>query len=442
MPTLNAPLTGQALYQKARTLIPGASQLLGKRAEMYLPELWPAYYSKAKGCEIWDLEGKKYLDFTMVGIGTSVLGYADPDVERAVIAAVQSGNMTTLNCPEDVELAELLCELHPWADMATYARTGGEMMAKAIRIARAATGRDKIAFCGYHGWHDWYLAVNLSGSDKLNGHLLPGLEPRGVPAALANTLLPFAFNDVAELERIVSEHGDSLAAICMEPVRSSKPTHEFLNTVRTLSKKSGAVLIFDEITAGFRLATGGVHLTLGVQPDMAVFAKTMSNGFPMAAVIGRREVMDATQSTFISSAYWTERIGPSAALASIRRHKAIDAPKTLDAIGARVQEGWKGAAERQGLRISVSGITPLSAFSLEHEDSAALMTLFIQEMLDKGYLASDRFYPTVCHEPHVVEAYLRDVEDTFSVLKQAIQANDVRQRLRGPVKHTGFKRLA
>src|SRR5579864_12066 len=208
--------TGQRLYARAKTMLVGGAQLLGKRAEMYLPDLWPSYYARASGCEVWDLDGRRYLDFTMVGIGTSVLGYADPDVERAAIAAVQAAPMNTLNAPEEVALAELLLELHPWAEMVGYARTGGEIMAKAIRIARAATGRDEVAICGYHGWHDWYLSVNLTG-DGLTQHLLPGLEPAGVPKGLARTAHPFAYGDLEALRRIVAERGDRLAAIVMEP---------------------------------------------------------------------------------------------------------------------------------------------------------------------------------------------------------------------------------
>src|SRR5215469_2109551 len=182
--------TGQRLYARAKQILPGGAQLLGKRAEMYLPDLWPAYYARAAGCEVWDLDGRRYLDFTMVGIGTSVLGYADPDVEQAAVTAVKAAPMNTLNAPEEVALAELLLGQHPWADMVGYARTGGEIMAKAIRIARAATGREEVAICGYHGWHDLYLSVNLTG-DGLTPHLLPGLTPSGVPKALAHTAHPF-----------------------------------------------------------------------------------------------------------------------------------------------------------------------------------------------------------------------------------------------------------
>jgi glutamate-1-semialdehyde 2,1-aminomutase len=431
---------GQRLYARAKAILPGGAQLLGKRAEMYLPELWPAYYSRASGCEVWDLEERRYLDFTMVGIGTSVLGYADPDVERAVMAAVRASPMSTLNAPEEVALAEQLLDLHPWADMVGYARTGGEIMAKAIRIARAATGRDEIAFSGYHGWHDWYLSVNLAG-EGLAGHLLPGLAPNGVPRGLAGTTHPFAYGNLEALRRIADERGERLAAIVLEPVRESGPPPGFLEGVRAIARRTGAVLIFDEITSGFRVVTGGAHLTLGVQPDMATFAKAMSNGFAMAAVVGRREVMEAVGKTFISSAFFTERVGPAAALATVEKHRRIDAGPTLVAIGRRVQEGWRRAADRARLPLVVSGIPPLASFSFKDADAPALTTLFIQELLAGGFLASDRFYPTVRHEEAHVAAYLEAVDRAFATIGDARAQGDVHERLAGPVKHTGFARL-
>ena len=433
---------GQQLYRKARQLVPGATQLFGKRAELYLPEHWPAYYSRAKGCRIWDIDNNEYLDFTMCGIGTSVLGYADPDVEQAVIAALQSGNMTTLNCPEEIELAELLCELHPWAEKVRYARTGGEIMAVAVRIARAATGRDKIALSGYHGWHDWYLAVNLGSADALSGHLLPGLEPRGVPGSLRGTVLTFSYNKLEELEKIVQERGNELAAIVMEPMRNDGPAPGFLEGVRALAKKAGAVLIFDEITSGWRMGTCGMHRIYGVDPDMATFAKAMSNGFPMAAVIGRGEIMDYAQRTFISSSYWTEKSGPAAALATLKKHRRINAGKFLTTRGETVQKGWRQAAESAGLKIKISGIPPLTAFSFLHDDPLALQTYFIQEMLSRGFLASDRFYPACTHGDVETGLYLDAVVEVFALIADAMKSGGVRQRLKGPVKHAAFTRLS
>jgi glutamate-1-semialdehyde 2,1-aminomutase len=428
---------GQALYRRAREIIPGGAQLLGKRSEMYLPELWPAYYSRANGAEIWDLDGRRYLDFTMVGIGTSVLGYGDPDVEAAVIRAVRNGTMTTLNTPEEVELAELLLELHPWGDMVTYARTGGEMMTKAVRVARAATGRTKVAFSGYHGWHDWYLAANLP-EDVLSSHLLPSLEPAGVPQGLMGSALPFSYNDIESLENLAAENDGELAAIVMEPIRYDGPKDGFLIKVRAIADRIGAVLIFDEITSGFRMNTGGAHLLMGVEPDVVTFAKTISNGVPMAAMLGRRSVMEAVQKTFMSSSYWTERVGPAAAVATIRKHRRIDAGTILRGIGLRVQAGWIAAAEMAGLSIAVRGPPALSAFGFAHDDAPALTTLFIQDMLDDGFLASDRFYPTVRHTPEMVEGYLSSVFRSFQHIARELKQGTVRQCLRGPVKHVGF----
>src|SRR6202790_2947013 len=220
--------TGQTLYRRARKVMPGGTQLLSKRPEMFLPGQWPTYFKSAKGAEVVDLDGKTYLDMSYCGIGATVLGYADPDVNAAVKTAIDMGSMSTLNCPEEVELAELLIELHPWADMARFGRAGGEAMAIAVRIARAATGRDMVAFCGYHGWHDWYLSANLGETTALDGHLLPGLDTKGVPRGLAGLMHPFNFNKLDEVEAIVAAHGDRLAAIVMEPVRSSEPAPGFL----------------------------------------------------------------------------------------------------------------------------------------------------------------------------------------------------------------------
>ncbi|MFH1798395.1 MAG: aminotransferase class III-fold pyridoxal phosphate-dependent enzyme, partial [Candidatus Omnitrophota bacterium] len=297
--------SGVALWNKAKTLIPGGNQLLSKRAEMFLPGQWPAYYKKAKGCEIWDLDDNHYYDLSIMGIGSCVLGYADDDVNRAVKTAIDDGSMATLNCYEEVALAEKLIELHPWAGMVRYARTGGEACAVAVRIARAHSGKEKIAFCGYHGWHDWYLSSNLSSADNLNSQLLPGLNPAGVPKGLINSALPFRYGDVEAFKKIVNETKGNLGVIIMEVERHEKVNIAFLNMIKETAKDIGAVLIFDEVSSGFRARVGGLHMLHGVTPDMMVLGKAMGNGFPISAVIGKRAIMQAAQDTFISSTYWT-----------------------------------------------------------------------------------------------------------------------------------------
>jgi glutamate-1-semialdehyde 2,1-aminomutase len=435
--------SGQQLYQRARRRIPGGAQLLGKRPEQYLPGGWPAYYSRAQGCTTWDLDGRAYLDFTSNGIGTCLLGYADPAVNAAVTDCIARGSMCTLNSPAEAELADRLCAIHPWAEKVRFARTGGEAMAIAVRLARAFTRRGVVAFCGYHGWSDWYLAANLGESDALSGHLLPGLNPDGVPRALRETSLPFRFNQIGELEQIVAKHGSSLAAIVMEPMRHEPPRDGFLEKVRALADKTGAVLIFDEITAGWRTNFGGIHLTLGVAPDVAVFAKALSNGFPMSAIIGKDSVMDTAQQTFVSSTYWTEAIGPTAALATLQRMEEVNVSRHIFEIGSLVRAGWSGAAGRHGLPAKVGGIPALCVLSFDAgENSRALMTLFTQEMLARGFLAAGAFYPTYAHTRDLVAQYLSAVDEVFGFLRQNLDRGSVVSALRGPVAQSGFARLS
>ncbi len=437
-----ANATGARLYRHARTRIPGGTQLLSKRPEMFLPELWPAYYSRARGCECWDLDGRRFLDMTTGAIGACLLGFADPDVDAAVKACIDRGTMCTLNPPVEVELADLLCEIHPWAEMVRFTRTGGESMAVAVRIARAYTGRDRILVCGYHGWHDWYLAANLSDDRALDGHLLPGLQPTGVPRALLRTAMPFHFNKAEELEALAATHGTEIAAIVMEPVRFDLPAPGFLERVRTTADHVGAVLIFDEITAGWRHHFGGAHRFLGVSPDVAVFAKSMSNGYPMGAVIGRRNVMQAAQQSFISSTYWTEAIGPTAALATIRKMQAVDLAAHTRRIGQQVQEGWRYLGEKHGLGVKVEGLPALTHFSIDCGDRfQALRTLLTQYMLDRGFLATNTFYATLGQDDGIVAQYLSALDEVFGLLRQALDADDIEKRLKGPVAHSGFRRL-
>jgi glutamate-1-semialdehyde 2,1-aminomutase len=431
-----------SLQKQGRERIPGLSQLLSKRPDMFAPGVWPGYFERAQGVYVWDLDGNRYTDMSIAGIGANVLGYADPDVNAAVKDAVDRGSSCSLNCPEEVELADLLCELHPWAEKVRYARTGGEAMTVAVRIARAYTGRDRIAFCGYHGWHDWYLAANLGDEDGLGAHCLPGLEPRGVPKGLAGTALPFRYNHLDELEAIVGRYRNEVAAVVMEPIRGEDPAPGFLEGVRALANEMGAVLVIDEISAGFRLNTGGAHLVLGLEPDMAVFSKAMGNGHPIAAIIGRANVMDAAQTTFISSTYWTDRIGPVAALATIRKHRATEAWRHLGHLGRQVKDGWVRSAEKHGLAIEVGGLDPMGHFAFKSEKAAHLKAYFIQLMLDKGFLASNLFYCMLAHQQGHVTEFLLAVDEAFCEMARAIQAGDLEKKMRGGPATAGFKRLA
>ena len=431
--------TGQKLWKRAKQVIPGGNMLLSKRAEMFLPEQWPAYFSKAKGCKVWDLDGNEYTDMFIMGIGTNILGYGHQEVDDAVRKTIDAGNMSTFNCPEEVYLAEKLIELHPWAHMARLARSGGEANAVAIRIARAATGKDNVAICGYHGWHDWYLSANLGDDKNLAGHLLPGLAPNGVPQNLRGTVFPFNYNNYSELEALVNAH--DIGVIKMEVVRNMGPEDNFLHKVRKLATARGIVLIFDECTSGFRETFGGLHKKYGVEPDMAMFGKALGNGYGITATIGKRAVMEAAQTTFISSTFWTERIGPTAALKTLEVMERVKSWNTITQTGLNIRQGWQKLADRLGLKIDHWGLAALTGFTFQSPNALAYKTLITQEMLVKGYLAGNSVYVCTEHTPEVVNGFFEALDPVFGLIKECEEGRDVMSLLKGPVCHGGFKRL-
>jgi len=429
---------GQKLYSKAKQIVAGGNMLLSKRPEMFLPEQWPSYFSKSKGCEVWDLDGKKYID-TLMMPGTNSLGYNYEEIDEAVKETINSGNMSTLNAPEEVELTERLVELHPWADMARFARSGGEANSVAIRLARAASGKDNVAFCGYHGWHDWYLASNLSDSKGLDGHLLPGLDPHGVPKNLKDSVHPFEYNNLDKLEEIVKTK--NIGVIKMEVYRNKEPENNFLHRVRKLANEHNIVLVFDECTSGFRKNFGGLHKLYDVEPDVAMFGKALGNGYAVTAVLGKREVMQAAEKSFISSTFWTERIGSSAALATL---KAMDKEKSWEKItstGESINKEWIKLSQEYELPITISGLAALTTFTFKSKNALAYKTLITQEMLKKGYLAATAVYVCTAHTPEIIKTYLENLKPLFQTIKECEEGRDVMKLLEGPIAHSGFKRL-
>ena len=431
--------TGQKLWKRARKVIPGGNMLLSKRAEMFLPEKWPAYFSKTMGCKVWDLDGNEFTDMSIMGIGTNILGYGHTEVDEAVRKVVDQGNMSTFNCPEEVYLAEKLVELHPWADMVRFARSGGEANAIAIRIARAASGKDKVAICGYHGWHDWYLAANLGDDNSLAGHLLPGLEPRGVPRSLRDTTLAFNYNDLDSLKQLLLEH--DIGVIKMEVLRSVEPEAGFLESVRKLATEKNIILIFDECTSGFRETFGGLHKKYGVEPDMAIFGKAMGNGYAITAAIGRREIMEAAQSTFISSTFWTERIGPAAGLKTLEIMEREKSWVHITEVGSQISIRWKELAQKYDLPLEISGLPALVNFSIPVDNWLKYKTLITQEMLKKGFLAGNSVYVCTEHTDAIIDEYFEQLEPIFATISECEDGRNINDLLDGPVCHAGFKRL-
>ncbi len=429
----------EALWKKAQKVVHGSVPLLSKKPTRFLREGWPAYFKKAKGIQVTDLDGNTYLDFSMMGVGPNLLGYADGDVNAAVKKIVDAGNQSTLNSPEEVELAEELLRLHPWAGQVRYARAGGEMAAVAIRVARAHTGKDTVAICGYSGWHDWYLAANLAKDKNLDGHLMPGLQPVGVPRGLHGTVLTFNYNHIEELEKIVAEH--EIGTIAMEPMRHHEPENGFLQKVREIADRIGAVLIFDEISSGFRLGFPGAHTRLGVTPDIVVYSKAMANGYPMAALVGKTEIMKEAEASFISSTFHSERLGPAAALATIKKMRKVKITPYVDTMGWKIGKIWQRVGKKYNLPIIVEGPGALINFTFDHPDATALKALYTQEMLKEGYLASAVIYVSYAHKEAHLKSFEKAVDRVFKFLTERIDQKDVSRHLKGGLPESGFKRL-
>ena len=430
---------GQKLWKKAKKIIPGGNMLFSKRSELLLPEEWISYYSKTKGAYIWDLDNKKYLDMLFF-VGTCTLGYNHNQINQHVKKIVNKGVISSLNCPEEVELAEKLIELHPWAEMARFCRSGGEANSVAIRIARAASGNDKVAICGYHGWHDWYLSANLK-KNKLNNHIIPGLPIKGVPKSLKNTVFPFEYNNFSQLEKIVKQH--KIGTIKMEVARSTQPKNDFLKKVRNLANKYKIILIFDECTSGFRQTYGGMHKLYNVTPDMAMFGKALGNGYAITSVIGKKEIMNCAQDSFISSTFWTERIGPAAALKTLEVMKEIRSWEILPKIGEEISSSWKKIFDDLGLNCNVFGTPAMPSFSFEGKNSQKYKTIFTDLMLKRNILASNVVFTSIVHQNRkILNNYLDNFYDVMKIISKIDNKKiKIERYLKTPVCHSLFSRL-
>ena len=432
--------SGEKLWRRAKRVIPGGNMLLSKRPEMFLSNGWPSYFSKSKGCKIWDLDGNEYIDMSIMGIGTNVLGYGNNNVDNAVRKVIENGNMSTPNCPEEVALAEKLVELHPWSDMVRFARSGGEANAIAVRIARAFSKKDKVAICGYHGWHDWYLATNLKDNLGLKDHLLPGLEPNGVPKGLEGTVIPFKYNDLDEIKNIVNNN--EIGVIKMEVERSIPPNNGFLERIRKLCDENQIILIFDECTSGFRENFGGLHLKYNVEPDMAMFGKALGNGYAITAVIGKKEIMEEAQNTFISSTFWTERIGPTAALKTLEIMEDIKSWDQITKKGLYYKNKLQELASKYNLKLNITGLPALTTYTFESRNSLKYKTYITQEMLKENFLASNAFYASTCHSKEILDMFFQNLDTIFFKIKKCEEEDlKIDELLDFECCHSGFKRL-
>ena len=431
---------GQKLWKRANTIILGGNSLLSKNPNLFLPNKWPTYFSKSKGCKVWDLENSCYTDMSLMGVGTNILGYCNNEVDNVVRNVVKKGNLTSLNCPEEVFLAEKLLSIHPWAEKVKFARTGGEANAMAVRIARAASGKENVAFCGYHGWHDWYLAANLKNKKNLDGHLIPGLDPLGVPSSLSNTAFGFEYNNYKQLKELVDKK--NIGIIKMEVSRTTMPNINFLKKVRKLATKKNIVLIFDECTSAFRSCFGGLHKLAKVDPDMAIFGKALGNGYAITAIIGKKYVMDSAQKSFMSSTFWTERIGPSAAIKTLEIMEREKTWETISNLGKKVTSIWEKLSKRHNLKINISGLPSLTKFSFKSKNSQAYKTFITQEMLKHKFLAATGVYLSISHNEKIFKTYSNHLDEIFYKISECEKGNtNISNILKYPIAHIPFKRL-
>ena len=430
------------VYERAKAVIPGITQLISRRPTRAALGSSPIYAERAKGCRIWDIDGNEYVDWTSA-VGPIILGYADDVVDNAVKEQIDKGSIYSNVHETGVELAEELVRIVPSAEMVRFAKGGGEGCTIAVRIARGFTGRDKVLFCGYHGWHDWYQAANI-GSEKLATHLFNGIEPIGVPQALEGTSIPFEQDNLDMLEDLLKQHAGEVACIIMEPMRSELPPEGYLQAVRDLATRHQVVLIFDEVSCGFRIALGGVQEYVGVTPDMSVFAKAISNGYPMSAVVGKREVMEPAAQMFISSAYWDDNIGQVAALTTLRELQRRDAVAHFARIGAAFKERINQVVQDVGVDAECVGHAahPGIRFHLDDAEMAKkVATLFVQENAKRGLILSMGFFFNMAHDDAALDYTESKVRETLGIIKEGLDGSRLDELLEGELQEDSFRRL-
>ena len=400
---------GINLYKYAKTLIPGGTTLFSKRSELYLPNKWPAYFKKTNKINVWDLNGNKYLDM-FCAVGTSILGYGNERVNKSVLKNIENGNMSTLNCPEEVSLAKTIIKHHSWSSMAKFTRGGGEANALAIRIARSFTKKKNIAFCGYHGWHDWYLSANINSKNNLDQHLMSGLNYDGIPQNLKNTSFPFPYNNFEYLLKLVKKR--NIGIIKMEVMRNIEPQNNYLKKIRKLCNEKKIILIFDECTSGYRENMGGIHLKFKVNPEIAIFGKALGSGYAINAIIGKRKIMKKAENTFISSTFWGERIGYSAALSTIKEFKRLNVFKKIDNNGKLIKSIWLNLSKKHNIKIKIKGSNAIPSFEFV-KNHTKRKTFLTQEMLKNKILATNMIYITIFHNKDNIKKYINILDKIF-----------------------------
>ena len=419
-----------ALKARAERRIPSGTQTFSKGPTQFVQGVAPVFLARGQGSHVWDVDGHEYIDYVMA-LGPVLLGYVHPAVTRAVQRQLRQGTVFSLPHPLEVEVAELLCDTIPCAEMVRFGKNGSDATAAAVRVSRAYTGRDLIACCGYHGWHDWSIGATTRRA--------------GVPEAVRGLTVPFQYNDLESLRRIFAEHPRQVAAVILEPVGVEPPQGEFLQQVRELARREGAVLIFDEVITGFRLALGGAQDYFGVTPDLACFGKGMANGFPLSAVVGRREIMRLFEEVFFSSTFGGETLSLAAAAATIAELRKGRALPHLWAQGRRLQDGYNALAADCGIgrQTACVGLAPRTALTFctpTGEESLTLKSLFQQEVIRRGVLSAGYQFISAAHTDADVDATLRAWRAALGVVARAIGDDNAESLLEGSPVAPVFRR--
>ena len=432
----NGLTLGDKLWIRAKSVIPEGNSFFSKRPNLFLNKNWPTYFSKAKGCYIWDLENKKYIDFSFMGVGTNVLGYSNKNIDNEVKKIINKSNMSTLNSLEEVLLAEKLIELNPWAKKVKFARSGGEANLLALRISRAFTGKHKVAFCGYHGWHDWYLSSNIYNKNSLNTHLFNDLKIKGVPKFLKKTSFSFNYNDFNSFKKLINKNKD-IGSIIMEVTRNLTPKKNFLKKIREICDQKNITLIFDECTTGFRETLGGIHSNYKITPDIVVYGKALGNGYPINAIVGKEDIMSSAKQSFMSSTFWSERIGFAAALATIKEMEKNKTWTQTKKIGKKIKVFWKKIFNKYQIKASIIGLDSIPSFIFK-DNHLIKKTYITKELLNKGILAGNSFYVSIAHEKKIMKIYFKEFEKVIAKLKKN---KNLEETVKSYVGQNTFKRL-
>jgi glutamate-1-semialdehyde aminotransferase len=414
---------------RARRVVPGAAQTLSKGPQMFVEGAYPVFLERGQGCRVWDVDGNEYVDYIMA-LASITLGYAYPAVTEAVTRQLERGSIFSLPHPLEVEISERLTKIIPCAEMVRFVKTGSEADAAAVRVARAATGRDVIAYCGYHGWHEWY-AVTTPRS-------------KGIPKDFGRLIVPFEYNDLASLEAVLAEHHGRLAAVIMEPVLLDAPAPGFLAAVKAMAHRHGALLIFDEIVSGFRWSLGGAQEYFGVEPDLATFGKGMANGLPLAAVVGLAELMREFDDVFVSSTFGGDTLALAACRATLDAYAELPVIARLWRIGRYFQEGFAALATRLGVPARVVGYPVHPKVVFDHpspETQRLVMSLFLQETGARGVIFHFAgFNVSYSHTEADVDETLAACESALRVVGEALADGRIAERLRGKPYAEAFRR--